>query len=118
MNTPRRVVLVDGLTDTRDVLSAVFSERGVVVDRMSPRTSSPSGSTHSGPDVLVLEDEVVPDGWESVPRVVIGRAVLPAISSSSSSTRLPSPFQYAELVSAIESLLDDTEMVAVTDPRG
>ncbi len=108
MPTDPRVVLVDGLADTRDVLSAIFEPQNVVVDRLSPATCSPS----AGPDVLVLQNEKVPNGWECVPRVVIGRIPAPArfptdeSTSSTSEATLPSPFDYADLVEAVESMLE------------
>lgn len=114
MNRAPRVLLVDGPRETRDVLEAIFEPRGVAVDRVRSDAgdlrridSAPStdvdANAEDSPRVVVLhEDSPAETAWADVPRIVIGRAHLGAVGSQS----LPQPFEYGELVRAIESVLD------------
>lgn len=101
MNHAARVLLVDGPPETRDVLEAVFEPRGVAVDRVRSGTARPRPA--ESPRVLVLHEETAPETeWADVPRIVIGRAEL-----GGGSRGLPQPFEYGELVRAIESVLEE-----------
>jgi hypothetical protein len=104
------VLVVDGLSETTQVLKAVLEPRGLRVDRVrGHQTVSPRAS--SKPNVVVLhEDETLPpeDRWQGVPRVVIGSTELPPTEPGNGEHHLPKPFQYGELIQAIESLLART----------
>ena len=106
MSHGQRVLVVDGVSDIRDVLEAVLAPRGLQVDWM--RSSVQSPSTPDRPDILVIDAEAAPvesrRTWEGVPQVIIGQ---PRTASTNDRCRqyLPKPFQYGELIQAIERLL-------------
>lgn len=108
----RRVLVVDGLTETEQVLKAVLEPRGLEVNRVRAAASR-HAAAHEPPHLLVLhEDEVpAPRTWRDVPRVIIGRVELDEPRDRRGSTSdddrhyLPHPFDYGELVAAIERLL-------------
>ena len=117
MVSGQRVLVVDGLSETEQVLKAVLEPRGLQVDRI--RSGSPLsaaaprfGSSHAPtkrPNVVVLhEADDVPyqAQWGAVPRVIIGSAHIPEAAADGSPEYLPHPFQYRELIGAIERLLD------------
>jgi hypothetical protein len=108
----KRVLVVDGLVETEEVLRAVLEPRGLEVTRVN-RLHGPHVSGSARPSVLVIhEDErtagsrPVRDEWPPVPRVVIGRYRNARRRGDRDCRYLPQPFDYAELVGAIESLLD------------
>ena len=110
MVTARRVLVVDGLSETEQVLKAVLEPRGLEVNRI--RGSRNTEAQDDPPGVIVLHEdgpnpEVPHPEWSDVPRVVIG----PATGGNSENRllreeRLQKPFQYGELIAAIERLLD------------
>jgi hypothetical protein len=97
-------LVVDGPSETTEVLRAVFEPRGHVVDRVR-QSQLPSGNS---PRVVVWhtsesEEVSAADRFVGVPRVVIGRA---RVNDAASGThRFSQPFEYRELLGAIESLL-------------
>jgi hypothetical protein len=102
-NSPS-ILVVDGLSETTAVLKAVFEPRGHAVNRVR-QSEMPSGSA-SPPRVLVwhandAEDSPAANRFEGVPRIVIGRGAMPC----GDSRRFSQPFEYGELLQAIESLL-------------
>lgn len=111
----QRVLVVDGLAETEQVLKAVLEPRGLHVDRVRRGTPSLSGPDEpkkrapaaARPNVLVLHEDQSDvgglDQWGQVPRVVIGSMQM--AESSESGEYLPHPFQYRELIGAIERLL-------------
>lgn len=116
MVSGQRVLVVDGLSETEQVLKAVLEPRGLHVDRVRswPASPIPLGTgmerptTSAPPHVVVLhEDEDVgrTGAWGEVPRVIIGSVEMPAPGEHRSPEYLPHPFQYRELISAIERLL-------------
>lgn len=137
MVSGQRVLVVDGLAETEEVLRAVLEPRGCQVESVRGRHTSRT-VTDSGKTVLVLhEDHRAPrqavsndaapgestdwnasEEWEAAPRVVIGKASWPrrrllseaglsgaAGAGGTGNRYLSQPFQYGELVQAIEELL-------------
>ena len=100
-----RVVVVDGLTETAAVLRAVFEPRGHQVDRVRGFEFASRDATAAA-RVLVLHDDGPARGLlpGDARRVVIGRH---ATVAAPGERRLTHPFQYPELVRAIEALLAD-----------
>ena len=85
-------------------MKAVFEPRGHAVNRVR-QSELPSGSA-SRPRVLVWhandsEDSQAAIRFDGVPRIVIGRGAVPI----GDSRRFSQPFEYGELLQAIESLL-------------
>ncbi|GDY09415.1 MAG: hypothetical protein DWI21_18680 [Planctomycetota bacterium] len=104
-NSPS-ILVVDGLSETTDVLKAVFEPRGHAVNRV--RQSQLSNSTLTPPRVVVWhtnESETTPltGRFQGIPRIFIGRADCPA--SDGETRRFSQPFEYRELLGTIESLL-------------
>lgn len=105
------ILVVGGLSETTEVLRAVFEPRGHAVDRVR-QSQWPSGGS---PGVVVwhtseTEDAAAAERFAGIPRVVIGRA---RVSEPTSETRrLTQPFDYCELLNAIESLLSSAETMS------
>lgn len=106
MSEGPHVLLVEGPSETRDVLEAVLGPRGGRVERIR-RNAAPLGKC---PDVLVLDlseetcDSELPEGCEAAPRVIIGAAEVD--NASQSERRIAHPFHYRDLIEQIESLLE------------
>lgn len=110
----QRVLVVDDVSDTVEVLRAVLAPRGVIVDgvRAGRPVAVPAPQT---PAVVVIDLEpsaVEPiDGasWDALPQVIIGSARLPPINpqpeGQPARQYLRKPFEYAELVRAIEKFI-------------
>jgi len=104
----QRVLVVDGVSDIRDVLEAVLAPRGLQVEWM--RSSVQSPDTPDRPDIVVIDAEAAPvdprqTTWEDVPQVIIGTRPRAAATSDRCRQYLPKPFQYGDLIDAIERLL-------------
>ena len=117
MADPERVLVVDGIADTADVLQAVLEPRGLIVNRVSRLDEREITAAAGQPAVLVLDADALhraaaPD-WiarRGVPQVIIGTWHDPAATGEDSGSAprrryLQKPFQFAELVRAIESLI-------------
>ena len=113
MSQPERVLVVDETSDTAEVLQAVLKPRGLFVNRIRP-LEGPEVCSSNPPAVLVLDADSVETtaagwaGFEHVPQVIIGTWQVPesAGETSSASRRyLQKPFQYAELIQAVEALI-------------
>jgi DNA-binding response OmpR family regulator len=113
-----RVLVVDEVSDTAEVLQAVLEPHGVSVSRVRRLDRATAAASESRPAVVVLTAEsmegTIPadlKGWQHVPQVIIGTLSHPAaelgVSDAGEAVRrvLRSPFQFAELVQAIESLI-------------
>jgi len=107
----KRVLVVDGLSETEEVLRAVLEPRGLSVDRIRSAAAQELAAKRR-PSVMVLHvDEdpapaAAPDGWQNVPRVVIGSTkVNDAGDAAAGEHYLEQPFQYGELIRTIERLL-------------
>lgn len=108
------VMVIDGLTETEEVLRAVFEPRGMNVTRVSTQSSQVPHSAKR-PSVVVVHESDSADAthtasqpnatrWEEVPCVVIGHHHRPLPPASRLCRHLSQPFHYAELVMAIEAL--------------
>lgn len=109
MNSVPQVLVVDGTSDTEAVLKAVLEPRGAQVERTrSANASQRVQSSSSAPKVVVidLDDESAEKTATCFPeshRVLIGSE---KASVTSRDRFLAKPFQYPELLQAIEDLLD------------
>jgi len=103
LNDDRRVVVLGGLPETADVLKAVLEPRGWEVARL--RGESPSSP--EPPSLVVLHRDDEPrNPWVGVPTVIIGTAEVPDDDCSNAAPFLAHPFHYAELIQAVDRLLD------------
>jgi CheY-like chemotaxis protein len=107
----QRVLLVDGLAETEEVLRAVFVPKGLEVDRVRGAGAKEFASK-CPPSLVVLhiEDEPTqvptPEGLLDVPRILIGTTQASDRPSSPVDEHyLQKPFQYGELIRTIERLL-------------
>ncbi len=112
----QRLLVVDGLAETEEVLRAIFEPRGMEIDRVRANSDRAACDTQDA-NVIVLHEETTAQpaaGRKSsdVPRVIIGRMERTqptprnGVTAASSSERfLAEPFHYGELVQAIEDLL-------------
>lgn len=120
MTSGQCVLVVDELTETADVLRAVLEPRGVRVEQARrPRPGAETEQLVKLSVVVVDEETAAVRGidrreWPHVPRVLIGSmAVSPApacgdpVDASAPQRYLRKPFQYADLLSAIEALIVD-----------
>lgn len=109
MINTQRLVVVDGVPETAQVLRAVFEPRGHRVDRI--RAYELDQFAQDPRNLLVLHQEDTPPApappqLPTTPRVIIGSlSAEDARDSPTSSPRLQQPFHYAELIRAVESLL-------------
>ncbi len=110
----QRIVVVDGLSETEEVLKAILEPRGLQVTRIRTHDSVARFRETEPPHVVVVHgsaadvDEPSVGIWNSIPRVVIGFAhdAPTQVSERRTSTYfLNKPFHYAELIRAIERLL-------------
>ena len=133
MSNRERVLVVDEISDTAEVLQAVLEPRGVTVNRVSRWGQNEFPTVENRPAVIVYDVESLVDGalpasgnWHGVPQIIIGTIRLPksdgaksdgAKSDGAKSDRnepaapdvqrryLQKPFQFTELIQAIESLI-------------
>ena len=99
------ILVIDGLSETTEVLKAVFEPRGHSVNRV--RQTQLSEPRAAQPGVVVwhandADDRSRQGRFDSVPQIVIGKA---CVSDSPQTRRLSQPFQYCELLQAVESAL-------------
>lgn len=112
MANGRRVLVVDGLAETEEVLKAVLEPRGLQVNRVRAALAGQELRDCGRPNVVVVhEDEARPetaglDGLNRIPRVVIGSTKGPT-GTDDGRNYLQQPFQYGELIQMIEQLLDE-----------
>ena len=100
------ILVIDGLSETTDVLKAVFEPRGLSVNRV--RQTQLDVTPQAQPDVIVWHandsDGRDPHSrFARVPRIVIGK--IREAESSHSARQISPPFHYGELLQAIESAL-------------
>lgn len=108
MNVSQRVLVIGGVSDTATVLQAVFEPRGATVERS--RTHRPSSAqSRFASEVVVIDLDAEPcfdsanNCSQRSNRVLIGSDTPKRISPDD--RFLAKPFQYPELVKAIEELL-------------
>ena len=113
--TGQRVLVVDGIPETEEVLRAVFEGRGCQVGRIRSRGEVREPDREETPHVVVIDadaptaPQAEENAWDEVPRVVLGARVMTtqATVPSRSALFLEKPFQYPELVRAVERLLSN-----------
>jgi DNA-binding response OmpR family regulator len=107
------IVMIDGLSETEAVLKAVLEPKGLQVNRVRRDFAESDTATTLKPNLIILHGDQTTDPsatalpWDEVPRVIIGTARLPVSAADASDRRqyLQQPFQYSELIQAIERLL-------------
>lgn len=120
MTLAQRVLVVDGLAETEEVLRAVLEPKGLEVDRIRGAGTGEFAEGQLGskrrPSVVVLHVEDGPtqfptsDGWQNVPRILIGATKVAGHSRFAAVEHyLEKPFQYGELIRTIEQLLAATD---------
>jgi DNA-binding NtrC family response regulator len=109
----QHVVVLDGLHETEEVLKAVLEPQGCRVNRIRKPHSGDLITENELPSIVVMHDDDLPGtstaqtGWNEIPKVVIGSVKVASQQQTDQSTRfLAQPFQYAELIDSIESLLN------------
>ena len=113
MDHGQHVLVMDGLSETEDVLKAVFEPRGLQVHRVCGEKNYESFDKSSPPSLVVIHSEKLQsrlqqtERFNNVPRVIIGTTDLPESHVRKTGDHyLKQPFQYQELIQAIERLLD------------
>lgn len=118
MSNKECVLVVDEIPDTAEVLQAVLGSRGLTVNRVRYLDQTVMAGATAPPAVVVVDAESLEagrapaaPGWPDVPHVIIGTVNLAGISNTepadgaSNRRYLQKPFQFAELVRAIETLV-------------
>jgi DNA-binding response OmpR family regulator len=106
----QRVLVVEGLAETEQVLRAVLEPRGLHVNRVRAMHSAHDEQRGETPRaaVLVIDADEPSAGdlaaWDGAPRVILGTTSVPAWTAASDHF-LQKPFHYGELIAAIERLL-------------
>ena len=108
----QRILVVDGLTETTEVLKAVFEPLGHSVHRV--RQAQLTATDSRRPNVVVWHADESADGgprprFADVPQIVIGKARL---NSAAATPHFVEPFHYVELLQAIECALQLTGVSA------
>ena len=127
MSNRERILVVDEVSDTAEVLQAVLEPRGVTVNRISRWGQTGSSTVENRPAVVIYDAESSADGaptaggnWHGVPQIIIGtirvdrtsdrgRTGGHATAPESERRYLQKPFHFAELVQAIEALIAPRE---------
>lgn len=116
MTNGQRVLVVDGLNETEEVLKAVLEPQGLEINRI--RTHLPQTFQDALPPHLVILHEEAADtsspvasAFPHVPRLIIGSITLPERNRPSETDPreeyLSLPFHYRDLIQAVETLLAD-----------
>lgn len=113
MQSRQCIVMVDGLSETEAVLKAVLEPKGLQVNRVRGDFADSENATDLKPNLVIVHGDPSPDPttpthpWDEVPRVIIGTARVSVSAADASDRRqyLQQPFQYSELIQAIERLL-------------
>jgi DNA-binding response OmpR family regulator len=112
------VLVVDEIPDTAEVLEAVLALRGLTVNRVRHLDAAHPLTLANRPALIVVDVESCAspntracDGWQNVPQVIIGTMQAPAAGDdvppgeASDRRYLQKPFQFAELIQAIDALI-------------
>ena len=119
MSDGQSVLVIGGLSETEEVLKAIFEPQGLQVNRIRGTAFTEKKQDHKSPNVVVIDadtdrqDRDQCQHWSSAPRVVIGSAQCHSstrFDQSSADQYLQKPFQYGELIRAIERLLDQSNL--------
>ncbi len=105
VNVTPRVLLIDGSSETETVLRAVLEPRGTSVSRTRSHAAQRVQTPQA--DVVVLDLDEPQDGaeiaWTATGRVLLGSAHF--VPNDPTVRFLEKPFQYPELIRAVEDLL-------------
>ena len=108
-----RVLVVDGLSETEEVLKAVLEPRGLRVNRVRGHCADLSAPVDR-PSVIVLHADSLPpapapgEPLSDVPRVIVGSVECVGDNDvGDGAHRLSHPFQYRELIATIERLIQN-----------
>jgi DNA-binding NtrC family response regulator len=108
---PRRVLVIDGPSETATVLKAVLEPHGAIVDRTRSHVAGDRFQSVDQPDVVVVDVDgptaSVAPVWTETPHVVLGAAWAPLAGRTS--RFLQKPFEFPELVQAVQDLLAGCE---------
>ncbi len=119
MSNRECVVVVDEIPDTAEVLEAVLASRGLTVNRVRHLDAAHPLTLANRPALIVVDvescsspDTRTCDGWQNVPQVIIGTMQAPEAAddvhgATPDRRYLQKPFQFAELIQAIEALIGD-----------
>ena len=106
----RRMIVVDGLAETAQVLHAVFAPRGHQVERR--RGYENLLAADDAPSLIIVHDDgsgtACRQPVATGPQIIIARRGDTVAPLPAAERRLSQPFQYSDLIAAVESLLADT----------
>jgi hypothetical protein len=100
------VLLIDGSSDTEEVLRAVLEPRGTVVSRTRSHGTS-SAMDGAAPDVVVMDlderSQATPVRWSGTRQVLLGST---RVTITEPGVRfLEKPFHFPDLVKVVEDFL-------------
>jgi DNA-binding NtrC family response regulator len=105
------VLVIDGSSETATVLQAVLEPHQAIVNRTRSHVAGDRFGHDGQPDVVVVDvDQPADDGapvWTGTPHVIVGAAWAPAALPNS--RFLQKPFEFPELVRAVQDLLAGCE---------
>jgi CheY-like chemotaxis protein len=97
--------------EIQEVLHAVLAPRGLQVDWVRSHAQQVAGAAAGQPDILVIDAEALPiqpsksRDWSGVPQVILGADDESSSDANDQHTYLAKPFQFPDLIEAIEKLL-------------
>ena len=106
----RRVLVINPKSEMEEVLKAVLEPRGLQVE-LARHLDSPAAASEQ--ILLIIDDDSHSSDssgakqWGSVPRVIIGSARVPENAAAQHRRYLTKPFQYTDLIRAIDQLLTE-----------
>lgn len=108
VTTAPQVLVIDGLSETATVLQAILEPRGTVVQRTRTQRLPGRWEAETPPDVVVVDMDGVSAAepaavWGSTPHVVISSRRVEVADGNN--RFLQKPFQFPELIRAVEDLL-------------
>lgn len=109
----QRVLVIDGMHEIQEVLHAVLAPRGMQVDWVRSHVQQVPGEAAGRPDILIIDAAALPihksgknREWRGVPQVILGADEAASTADADSQhTYLNTPFQFPDLIRAIERLL-------------
>lgn len=111
----QHVVVFDGLNETEEVLKAILEPQGCRVNRIRQQHAGDINEADEVPSIVVMHDDDAshyatnkPE-WNKIPKIVIGSVKKHTPAQTDQSKHfLVQPFQYAELIDSIESILQQS----------
>jgi CheY-like chemotaxis protein len=105
------VLVIDGPSETATVLKAVLEPHGAIVDRTRSHVAGNRFQTAEQPDVVVVDIDGPTASfapvWSETPHVLVGATRTPLAGRTS--RFLQKPFEFPELVQAVQDLLAGCE---------